>query len=110
VIALFAGGLIVALLPFDRPLPRGSFTYGSYSAPSSCASPIVSAWRDDSYSGWFGYVPLTSTPYSAPMSCMEAGRRRLALGGVLMGAGAFVLLLRRRRFHPPTNPGPNLAT
>jgi hypothetical protein len=41
---------------------------------------------------------------------MEAGRRRLALGGVLMGAGAFVLLLRRRRFHPPTNPGPNLAT
>jgi hypothetical protein len=110
VVAVAAAGVVVMVLPFGRPLPRGSYTYGSSATSSSCASPLVSAWRDDTAdSGWFGYAPLTATRYSAPMTCMEAGRRRLAFGALLTVGAALVLLLRRRRLHPPANPTPNLA-
>jgi hypothetical protein len=123
VIALAGGGVLMAVAPFDRPTPSGLLISGS----PSCPAPIVSAWRhEDASSGWFGYAPLTSTPTSAlgfsrfaedsvPIptaveSCAEAARRRLAYAGLLAGPGVLFWFLRRRRFDPPANPNPNLAT
>lgn len=112
VIGLAVAGVLLALLPFDRPwTPRGSFTYSAPSSISStnCSAPIVSAWRHEpTSSGWFGYAPLASTP---PLeSCAAAARRRLVYAGLLSGPGLFALFLRRRRIDPPANPNPNLAT
>jgi hypothetical protein len=108
-IVLAVGGVLMAVLPFDRPKPRGPYLY-SESSSLSCPAPIVSAWRHQpANSGWFGYAPLTSVP--APVeSCAEAARRRLAYAGLLIAPGAVALFLRRRRLDPPTNPNPNLAT
>jgi hypothetical protein len=114
VILLAGAGVAIAVLPFDRslPLPRGSFTYRSSAGPpASCAPPIVSAWRHEPEpSGWFGYAPLTSTPASAYEPCSGAARRRLAYAGLLEVPGVVMVLARRRRFNPPTNPQPNVAT
>jgi hypothetical protein len=124
-VALAGAGALLALVPFGRPGPRGSYTYSSRSTLSwSCGSPVVSAWRQESMpSGWFGYAPLTAEPIEKyeqglhvfamtgpPAACTETARRRLALGALLMVPGALVWFLRRRRFAPPANPGPNLAT
>ena len=123
VIVLAAAGVLMAVAPFDRPMPDGL----SISSSPSCPAPIVGFWRhEDKSSGWFGYAPLTSTPLSAsgftrrasdtaPIptaieSCAEAARRRLAYAGLLVAPGAVALFLRRRRLDPPTNPNPNLAT
>jgi hypothetical protein len=123
VIVLAAAGVLMAVAPFDRPQPSGLLISGS----PSCPAPIVSAWRHEHRSSWwFGYAPLTSTPSTAlgfsrfavdqvsiptaVESCAEAARRRLAYAALLAGPGVLVWFLRRRRFDPPANPNPNLAT
>ena len=99
----------MALAPFDRPKPRGLYSY-SQTSSFSCPAPIVSAWRHvRASSGWFGYAPLTSVPPPVE-SCAEAERRRLGYAGLLIAPGEVALFLRRRRLDPPTNPNPNLAT
>jgi len=99
VIALAAVGVVIAVIPFDPPSPRGSYLYTrSFLPGSSCAAPIVSSWRHEpENSGWFGYAPLTAIPESA-VPCKEPARRRLAYATLLAGPGLVVLLLRRRRF------------
>lgn len=109
VIVLAVAGVLMAVLPFDRPKPRGSFLYSETSS-LSCPPPIVSAWRHQpAQSGWFGYAPLTAVP-PVVESCAEAARRRLGYALLLEGPGLAALLLRRRRFDPPGNPNLNLAT
>ena len=117
ILALAIAGVAMATFPFSRSGPA-----------AGCASPIVSAWRHEPASSeWFGYAPLTSAPLqfsrsanasavdAVPIpgpveSCKEAARRRLAIGAVLAGSGVLVWFLRRRRFDPPANPSPNLAS
>jgi len=99
VIALAAVGFVIAVIPFDPPAPRGSYLYTrSFLPGSSCAAPIVSAWRHEpENSGWFGYAPLTAIPESAVL-CKEPARRRLVYAALLAGPALVVLFLRRRRF------------
>jgi hypothetical protein len=99
VIALAAVGVVIAVIPFDPPAPRGSYPYTQSFLPGrSCAAPIVSAWRHQpENSGWFGYAPLTAIPESA-VSCKEPARRRLAYAALLACPGLVVLFFRRRRF------------
>jgi len=111
-VLLGIAGVAMATFPFGRPGPA-----------AGCTSPIFSAWRSEpASSGWFGYAPLTTrfSEYpsrlhsfqgiAGPEPCKEAARRRLAIGALLVAPGVFVLLQRRRRLDPPTNPNPNLAT
>ena len=60
-VVLAAIGIALAVVPFERPQARGTFTYGT-GVRTHCTSPVVQAWRRDD--GWFGYAPLTNTPMS----------------------------------------------
>ena len=124
ILALAIAGVLIAALPFGGPGLRRTYTYPS-TLSARCASPVVSAWRTEpaSNGGWFGYAPLAMQQVSdyppglhmamvpaGPGSCREPARQRLAVGCVLVAAGVLVGFFRRRRFNPPANPNPNLAT
>lgn len=82
-VALAVVGTTLFVLPFNRPQPRGTFTYGS-GIGTRCTSPVVGAWRTEHDSGWFGYAPLTSTPPHSFPTCHGASRHRLAWGSVFL--------------------------
>jgi hypothetical protein len=96
VAALAVVGVTLSLLPFDRPHPRGTITYGP-GFSSRCSPPIVSAWRPDHESGWFGYAPITGAPPISFGSCQGAARHRLAWAGAVFGGAALLGLGLRRR-------------
>ena len=109
VAALAVVGVTLSLLPFDRPQPRGTITYGpGFSA--RCSPPIVSAWRTDRGSGWFGYVPIAGAPPISFGSCQGAARHRLLGAGVAFGGAVVLALALKRRKRdveggvPPTAP------
>jgi hypothetical protein len=107
-ILIAATGIGVAVLPFDRPAPVGTYTYGDIGGSPQCTAPIVSAWRNEGMrAGWFGYAPLTSRPLQP---CRGAARERLGVAALLEGGGLLVWLLSRRRFGGRADAKPNLAT
>ena len=98
-VALGMAVVAIALAPFGRPQPRGSLTYGGFTESAHCASPVVGAFRHEpATGGWFGYAPLTSTPFVGPGSCQPAARHRLELAGVLALGAALLVIVPRRRF------------
>jgi hypothetical protein len=111
-IALTIAAVLTSLLPFNRPAPRGTYTYGSgFTEPTRCVSPIVSAWRREPASGgWFGYAPLTSKPLAAAQPCRSPARKRLLVAGFLAGSALLLVLLRRRPTAGAPNSQPSLAT
>lgn len=109
---LIVVGLGFALIPFDRPMPRRTSTYGGNLAELSdrCAPPIVSAWRSETASGWYGYAPLTEDPpdFRNPL-CQPTAQRRLAFAGFFWLAAALLALathLRPNRAEPEPPPEP----
>ena len=94
-VTLVVVGATLIALPFNRPHPRGAFTYGS-GISTRCTSPVVGAWRAEHDSGWFGYAPLTSTPPRSFPSCQGASRHRLAWGSVFLIAAVLLGLGLRR--------------
>ena len=104
-------GLVVVMLPFSRPMPRGTHTYGGSLAELSdrCAPPIVSAWRSETASGWFGYAPLIDNPpdirvrgIQIPL-CQPTAQRRLAYAGFFwLAAAVIALALALRPVKAPT--------
>jgi hypothetical protein len=97
VLILAAIAIWLAVTPFDRPVARGTFTYGP-GFQTRCSAPIIGAWHAHEDSGWFGYAPLTSAPTSFP-TCKGASRHRLAWAGAWLAGATVVLvvLLRRKR-------------
>jgi hypothetical protein len=104
VLVLVAAGIALAVVPFARPGTFGSFTTAQGTPLSKdCASPIVSAWRDSSGGGWYGYAPLTTTPSFTSPSCLPKARTRLELAGAMaIGAAVLTVVLRRPRPAQPT--------
>jgi hypothetical protein len=111
-IVLAITAVLISLLPFDRPAPRGTYTYGSgVTEPGRCVSPIVSAWRrEPAPGGWFGYAPLTSNPLLVAQPCRSPARRRLLAAGFLAGGALLLVLLRRRPTAGAPNSQPSLAS
>jgi hypothetical protein len=97
VVILAAIATWLAVTPFDRPQPRGTFTYGP-GFETHCSAPIIGAWHAHKEGGWRGYAPLTSAPTSFP-TCQGESRDRLAWASVWLAGSAVVLvvLLRRKR-------------
>ena len=92
-------GVALSLVPFSKPVASG-YTAGP-GVSTRCRAPIVSAWKVDHDSGWFGYAPLTSTPLSSGFSfpsCRGPARSRLELGALMIAfAIALGFALRPRR-------------
>lgn len=102
---LIVVGLAFVLIPFGRPMPRGAYTYGGNLAELSdrCAPPIVSAWRSETASGWFGYAPGENPPDFPRVFCRPTAQRRLAYAGFFwLAAAVIALALALRPVKAPT--------
>jgi len=103
VVILAAIATWLAVTPFDRPQPRGTFTYGP-GFQTRCSAPIIGAWHAHEDSGWFGYAPLTSAPTSFPR-CQGVSRHRLAWASAWLSGAIVVLVVLLRRKHAETTIG-----
>jgi hypothetical protein len=91
-LAIGATAVLFALLPFTTSYTLLDVS-GPYPSTSvSCGPPVVEATHSQPRnSGWFGYAPLTSTPYGFQAHpCYAPARDRLVLSTV--GLFAAVLL------------------
>ncbi len=107
-IALAIIGIVVMVMPFNRPEPQPKSAVGTYvTTTSRCSAPIISAWHRDADAGWFGYAPLTSAPGDVVFpTCKPRARRRLA-GGLLFvacGVAVGIVAIRRRPQTAPDGP------
>jgi hypothetical protein len=90
-------GIVVVVLPFGRPEPAMHGAIGdSIVVSARCSAPLVSAWRTERASGWYGYAPLTSTAMMVP-SCRGKARRRLTGGALFIACGVAVGIVALRR-------------
>ena len=101
-------GVALSLVPFSPRVTPGSPAGPGFS--THCSAPIVSAWKVQHDSGWFGYAPLTSTPLSSGFSfpsCRGRARGRLELGALMIGlAMALGFALRPGRRDTTATPTP----
>jgi hypothetical protein len=101
-IAIGVAFVALVVLPFNR-VPALGHAYarpGALNVSLHCGPPIVDAWRHDpAQSGWFGYAPLTSTPFAGPEiagPCRAPARHRLESVAFLVTGAAVLAFVRRR--------------